>query len=318
MSTDPRVGETWQSTGTHRITVHIRRTTTDRALVAVNGREKWIAMNTLRKSYRAISDSMGRAIAKWPGAVPAKVSAVNESSAASSAESVAPAKPAKGAPKVGARSGSAGKSRKAEDARLRQRYDTAFDPDCSESILCVCGHAYYRHFDTYENMRPVGCKYCHGASCSGFRLAVPPSGVRSGSRGAHLVVYAPFSWNLIVKGVPVPKGRPRHSKNGHTYTPEATRNAEKIIRDLALLSGLRELYEGPVSVRLEFFLPDRRRVDCDNLAKLTTDALNGIAFKDDSQIVRLEIEKHLCSDMLSASEYAHPQTRITVESWPRR
>lgn len=246
MSTDPRVGETWQSTGTHRITVHIRRTTTDRALVAVNGREKWIAMNTLRKSYRAISDSMGRAIAKWPGAVPAKVSAVNESSAASSAESVAPAKPAKGAPKVGTRSGSAGKSRKAE------------------------------------------------------------------------VIHAPFSWNLIVKGVPVPKGRPRHSKNGHTYTPEATRNAEKIIRDLALLSGLREPYEGPVSVRLEFFLPDRRRVDCDNLAKLTTDALNGIAFKDDSQIVRLGIEKHLCSDMLSASEYAHPQTRITVESWPRR
>ena len=26
--------------------------------------------------------------------------------------------------------------------------------------LCICGHAYYRHFDTYEDMKPVGCKYC--------------------------------------------------------------------------------------------------------------------------------------------------------------
>ena len=27
--------------------------------------------------------------------------------------------------------------------------------------LCKCGHPYYRHFDTYAEMDPVGCKYCH-------------------------------------------------------------------------------------------------------------------------------------------------------------
>ena len=27
---------------------------------------------------------------------------------------------------------------------------------------CVCGHPYYRHFDSYEGMEPVGCKYCNG------------------------------------------------------------------------------------------------------------------------------------------------------------
>jgi hypothetical protein len=27
--------------------------------------------------------------------------------------------------------------------------------------LCLCGHPYYRHFDTYEDMSPIGCKYCH-------------------------------------------------------------------------------------------------------------------------------------------------------------
>lgn len=26
--------------------------------------------------------------------------------------------------------------------------------------ICECGHPYYRHFDTYEDMYPCGCKYC--------------------------------------------------------------------------------------------------------------------------------------------------------------
>lgn len=36
------------------------------------------------------------------------------------------------------------------------RYDTEFGDD----KICKCGHPYYRHFDTYEDMAPVGCKYC--------------------------------------------------------------------------------------------------------------------------------------------------------------
>ena len=26
--------------------------------------------------------------------------------------------------------------------------------------LISCQHPYYRHFDTYDDMYPVGCKYC--------------------------------------------------------------------------------------------------------------------------------------------------------------
>lgn len=26
--------------------------------------------------------------------------------------------------------------------------------------VCICGHTYYRHFDTYEDMSDAGCKYC--------------------------------------------------------------------------------------------------------------------------------------------------------------
>lgn len=37
-----------------------------------------------------------------------------------------------------------------------------YDPTYGDDIECLCGHPYYRHFDTYEKMSPVGCKYCHG------------------------------------------------------------------------------------------------------------------------------------------------------------
>ena len=40
-----------------------------------------------------------------------------------------------------------------------------YNPDYGDDKLCKCGHFYYRHFDAYENMAPVGCKYC---SCQEF------------------------------------------------------------------------------------------------------------------------------------------------------
>lgn len=44
-----------------------------------------------------------------------------------------------------------------------------YDPDYGNDRLCVCGHPYYRHFDTYEEMAPAGCKYCR---CERFKPAV--------------------------------------------------------------------------------------------------------------------------------------------------
>ena len=35
-----------------------------------------------------------------------------------------------------------------------------YNPDYGDNKLCKCGHPYYRHFDSYENMALVGCKYC--------------------------------------------------------------------------------------------------------------------------------------------------------------
>lgn len=49
----------------------------------------------------------------------------------------------------------------------------AWDPDHDQDQRCVCGHSYYRHFDSHEEMDPVGCKYC-GADCEMFRPATSP------------------------------------------------------------------------------------------------------------------------------------------------
>lgn len=36
----------------------------------------------------------------------------------------------------------------------------AWDRNRDQDEECQCGHRYERHFDTYEDMAPVGCKYC--------------------------------------------------------------------------------------------------------------------------------------------------------------
>lgn len=35
-----------------------------------------------------------------------------------------------------------------------------YNPEYGDDRICRCGHAYYRHFDSYDDMADVGCKYC--------------------------------------------------------------------------------------------------------------------------------------------------------------
>jgi len=107
---------------------------------------------------------------------------------------------------------------------------------------------------------------------------------------------------LTVDGCPVPKGRPRFAGRV-AFTPGKTRAAERTLKLEALAAGWRPL-DGPLAVSLSFYLPDHRRVDLDNLGKLVCDALNGIAWRDDSQIVTLELRKSAADPM--------PRTEIEV------
>lgn len=41
-----------------------------------------------------------------------------------------------------------------------------YNPNYGDDRLCECDHPYYRHFDTYDDMANVGCKYCE---CQKFK-----------------------------------------------------------------------------------------------------------------------------------------------------
>lgn len=99
--------------------------------------------------------------------------------------------------------------------------------------------------------------------------------------------------DLWITMEPQPKQRPRVKRNGHAYTPVETVRAERMIRHEvmhaypALLPSKRD-----IGMCLDFYLPNYKRMDWDNLGKLVSDALNGVAYVDDSQILECVVRKH--------------------------
>jgi Holliday junction resolvase RusA-like endonuclease len=97
---------------------------------------------------------------------------------------------------------------------------------------------------------------------------------------------------LVVLGPPVPKGRPRHSRNGHTYTPQATRDYERLIQAEAIKAaipfGRMPVFDKgvPVIVTLRVYRVANRG-DLDNFQKCL-DACNRILWADDRQVVAMD------------------------------
>lgn len=112
-------------------------------------------------------------------------------------------------------------------------------------------------------------------------------------------------------GKPFGKQRPRHTRTGHTYTPPETQQHEKQIA-LAFRQQYKDRFADDAYIRCEITVlydipkafskakregaiigeirPDKKP-DADNIAKIVLDALNGVAFRDDTQIVELSVEK---------------------------
>lgn len=54
-----------------------------------------------------------------------------------------------------------------KEVTIKERH---YNPEYGDNRICECGHTYYRHFDSWDEMRPVGCKYCN---CFTFREHSP-------------------------------------------------------------------------------------------------------------------------------------------------
>lgn len=116
--------------------------------------------------------------------------------------------------------------------------------------------------------------------------------------------------NFVVPGEPQGKARQRVTRNG-TYTPKKTRDYEALVRKCYQYAANGQQFgEQPVCVIIRANygvpksastkkknamllgeIPPTKKPDADNIAKAICDALNGVAWRDDSQVISLIVRK---------------------------
>ena len=121
---------------------------------------------------------------------------------------------------------------------------------------------------------------------------------------------------FLVEGKPQGKARARTFYNKRmgkmqSITPEQTKDYESLIRWSYKAAGGQYLGEKLISVDIQAFYPipqsfskkkkeaavseqirPTTKPDCDNVAKAVLDALNGVAYYDDNQVVCLSVNKY--------------------------
>ena len=119
---------------------------------------------------------------------------------------------------------------------------------------------------------------------------------------------------FTVKAKPQGKGRPRMS-NGHCYTPQSTRDYENLIAQEYKMQARAYFANVPLMVQITAWMPipkstskaNREKMlngdiaptgkpDIDNICKAVLDALNGVAYADDTQVVKLNASKCYSND----------------------
>lgn len=112
---------------------------------------------------------------------------------------------------------------------------------------------------------------------------------------------------MYVEGVPAPQGSKRHVGNGRMIESSKKLKPwrEQVSRQFREEFGEERQLEGAAVVRLAFVMPRPKstpklrfvwaikRPDGDKLARAVLDGITGLAFKDDSQVVRLIADKRL-------------------------
>ena len=119
-------------------------------------------------------------------------------------------------------------------------------------------------------------------------------------------------YEFEIPGKIIGKGRPRlNSYTGAVYTPTRTKDYENLVMQYFMIKYPKfKQLEGRVSVEivanfevpkstkkqdkilmLEYKINPIKKPDIDNIVKIILDAMNEIAFKDDTQITKLNVEK---------------------------
>lgn len=136
---------------------------------------------------------------------------------------------------------------------------------------------------------------------------------------------------FFVPGAPQGKGRAKVAARGkfaHAYSPEKTVAYESLIKSqYAAAYPDAELFIGEIdmSIKAWFEVPKStstkqklrmlsgcinpaKKPDADNIAKVICDALNGIAYRDDTQVINLHIRKRYAEK---------PGVDVWIEGAPR-
>lgn len=110
-----------------------------------------------------------------------------------------------------------------------------------------------------------------------------------------------------VGGNPMALKRHRMTKTGHTYDPSATDKADFLAKTMSMKPA--EPLTKPIFLIVEFCFSRPKnhftkkglrptaprfresRPDLDNLIKFVTDAMNGVFYRDDAQIVKIAASK---------------------------
>lgn len=115
---------------------------------------------------------------------------------------------------------------------------------------------------------------------------------------------------FTIYGKPFAKQRPRVMKTGFAFTPKETVNYETLIKHTYSSEFGTTYLEGPLKMKViaYFEIPKStpkkniplmvdgsirhtKKPDWDNLGKIVSDALNGVAYHDDSYIVDANVTK---------------------------
>ena len=113
-------------------------------------------------------------------------------------------------------------------------------------------------------------------------------------------------FEISIPGKPNPKGRPRRGRYGGVYTPKDTRQWETMAKTMIRLQWRKSPLDGPlyVSITACYAIPQSwskkkrstppertAKPDLDNIIKSALDAMNGVVYKDDSQVCKIVAEK---------------------------